>query len=60
MENLKINLITAAYPRGGADHLLLESRKLLGEPTKKMPDFRAQDSYKSFKSLKSSKDPQVK
>ena len=58
MENLKGNLITAAYPRGGAEHL--EYHQVLGEKAKNLPDFRAQDSYKSFRSLKSSTDPQIK
>ena len=52
-------MISAAYPRGGAEHL--KFRDVLGHRTKNLPDFRARDNYTSFQSLKASKvDPQIK
>ena len=48
MENLKGNLITAAYPRGGGEHL---TKDVLGVAKESIGDSRALDKYKSFKSL---------
>lgn len=49
MGNLKDNLIAAAYPRGGGEHLKFE--RVIGVPKDKIPDARAKDKYTSFKSL---------
>ena len=59
MQNLKTNLITAAYPRGGGEHLRF--REVLGVRGNLLPDFRGMDNYKSFQSLKTfAEDPQAK
>ena len=54
MDNLKSNLISAAYPRGGGEHLKSD---ILGVKKDAIPDSRALDKFRSFKSLKD--DPQV-
>ena len=48
MDNLKSNLISAAYPRGGGEHL---QKDVLGVAKENIVDTRAHDKYKSFKSL---------
>ena len=54
MDGLKTSLITAAYPRGGGDHLKSD---ILGVRKDEIPNSRAMDKYKSFISLKN--DPQT-
>ena len=46
MGNLKGNLIAAAYPRGGGEHLAHE--RVIGIPKADLPDARGNDKYSSF------------
>lgn len=46
MGNLKGNLIAAAYPRGGGEHLGHE--RVIGIPKADLPDARANDKYTTF------------
>lgn len=49
MGTLKENLISAAYPRGGGEHLKYST--VIGVPKDDVPNARAKDKYTSFQSL---------
>lgn len=49
MGTLKDNLISAAYPRGGGEHLKYST--VIGVPKDEVPNSRAKDKYTSFQSL---------
>ena len=50
VDSLKDNLISAAYPRGGGDHLK-EKDNVLGIKAKHVKDKRSEEQFTSFKSL---------
>lgn len=53
VQELKKNLVRAAYPRGGGEHL---AHAVLGVPEEAVVDARANEKYETFNSLKQRKE----